>query len=265
MFFRRLLLCAALLFSVSLPTSAQKVWKWSILGGTTVTPAFVASVGWKGQNPSDPSTNINDAGANFIIMQVVIYDQTSGATPAPTDALTGCASPCNTWHLILKNPTSLTGNAGQFTFIAWNATTGAGHNFSCGCAAAQFQSNYVMSFSGVFAGGTPLDQINSTWNGSGASALTQQPGSVTPTTGNQLVVTGEGDFNNTGTGATKTVSAGYTTNLLQNAPVLGTTQGAGLAYNVQGATPAATNPTWTLSSTTNQFDFITSVFTFKHQ
>lgn len=225
-----------------------------VIGSAVVVPAFVSQVAWQGQNPSDPSGNINTTGANFLFFQVSIYDQISATAPTPSDSKT------NTWTLIKTVATG--GNVTQYDYISWAATTGTGHNFSCGCVASQFQSNQVMAFSGILATGNPLDQSSTQNNGSGASAASIQPGSITPLLANELVITTEGNFNNTGTNSTISVNGSYTATQFINTGAFGVSIGGGLAYNIQ-TTATATNPTWTLTSTTNQFDFLSNIFSFK--
>jgi hypothetical protein len=108
---------------------------------------------------------------------------------------------------------------------------------------------------------SPLDQTSGVYSGT-ASLTTLQPGSLTPSqASNNLIIANEGNFVGTGTGATASINLGFTiTN--QDLSTYGGYCGSGLAYLVQ-AVSAAINPTWTLSSGTNQYDFIANMAIFQ--
>lgn len=245
---RRILSCLAILLCLTLPASGQLFFPLvSAPVGT-----LVCSAAWKG-NSSDPSPSENCAGSSLFVMVVTAYDLPLNA-PAPSDTKS------NAWTLALTINTT-GGNITQWVYYAANPASANGQTFSTNISGS-VPTAYVMGFSGI-ATASPLDQSSSFDAGHGSSATTIQPGSITPSGNNYLVVTTEGDFTGTGTGATKTVNGGYVIPTgLSTAGVSGSWQGAGAAYLVQGAA-TATNPTWTLSSATNQFDLLAGILSFK--
>lgn len=124
-------------------------------------------------------------------------------------------------------------------FYAANPVVGTGHTFTI---ASPFCSAEVAAFSGV-TGVLPMDKYL-TGTGTGTSA---QPGSITPTNANSVVVAGIGTPSS-GTIAISAIDSGFTITDTVNAGA-GVTEGGGLAYLVQ-TSATAENPTWTLTSCT---------------
>lgn len=89
---------------------------------------------------------------------------------------------------------------------------------------------------------SPIDQQNSA---AISSALSGQPGSITPTANNEIVITAVNA--NTSTAA-PIISAGYTVSSSINFTA-GRHVASGMAYSLQ-TLAAATNPTWTYGSST---------------
>jgi hypothetical protein len=171
------------------------------------------------------STNtINSTGANLI----VVFSAFDG-TPTITDNYS------NTWTP-LTIQSGGAGNFGRFWYC-YNPTVGAGHYFNT-------TTGYAALFAQAWSGATasPVDQQNGSYtNGSVTSPL--QPGSVTPTTANQLIITG---VTSAGAESGNNISLGFTITDNQNG-VTGVTYGGSMAYLVQ-TSASAVNPTWTATS-----------------
>lgn len=108
---------------------------------------------------------------------------------------------------------------------------GTGHTFSL-TTSGRLPSIAALAFSGSTT--SPADQTS--------SASATQPGSITPTVNNALVVTAAGDEDT----VAETVDAPFSSNL--KAAITGTSNncGLGLAYEIQ-TTPTPRNPTWSSS------------------
>ena len=177
--------------------------------------------------------NMNCTGANALVAAVTYND-----TGSPTITVSDSSS--NVWHSI--------------TVQLYDSSVGAIQLwYSYGAAVSSVQTVTVadsVGLLGVAAGcfsnvkGTSAnDQSNGATNAN-SSTTTIQPGSITPTQANELVVTVLGD-----TDSTATTPSGYT--IVDGVVFNGTTNfGTHLAYQVQ-TTATATNPTWTISSAFN--------------
>lgn len=139
----------------------------------------------------------------------------------------------NTWTLIASYPANITQGFVELWYVSSTGTFGVGHAVTSGtnrCAIA------IGGFSGTLAS-TPYDSPNQ--NGAGVlNSATVQPGSVTPSAANSLLVTGL--YFESGT--LTSVGSGFTvidTQLPGNSAV-------SLAYKIQTAA-AAENPLWTVS------------------
>lgn len=144
----------------------------------------------------------------------------------------------NTWTP-LNQPA--TGGKSTRLVYAWNATVGSGHTFTVS-GTDNFPALSISWWSGSQTASDPFDQ--QTAGGTVPFSNTVQPGSVTPGTDNQVVITGlSGDANT----AAPTINLGFT--------VIGTVldnnaghQNSALAYEIQ-TTATARNPTWTAPAT----------------
>lgn len=167
---------------------------------------------------------IDTTGANLLIAYVNEYTGYSHSF-AVSD------SKSNTWTpLTAKDDAS--SNYSQLFYCA-GPTVGSGHTFSIGNGGAGNPIIAVQAWSG--ANVSPFD----VQNGSTAGATTIQPGSVTPSNNNSLIVCGFSD----GSATSYSINGGYTTTDNDDASSH-QNQGMGLAYLVQ-TSAAATNPTWT--------------------
>lgn len=172
---------------------------------------------------------IDTTGANLIVVSVSFYNTTA---PALTD------SKGNTWTALTARTTAT--NPGVRLFYCYNPTVGSGHTFTA-TQAVSFPTIGVSAFSGVAA--SPFDQESGA-STSGAGT-TYQPGSITPSENNCLLVT--------------TVSTNTTTHTINSSFVIGGTvdqsggnhMGGGIAYKIQ-TTAGAENPTWSYTASSSR-------------
>ena len=169
---------------------------------------------------------INDVGANYLQISVA----TNGSSPNISfDNLNSTSAwQTGTQYTVGATPSQL------LYFYLPNPTTGAAHHFEV--SGLNFGGIVAAAFSGV-ALSSPLDQQ------AGATAnpgTTVAPGPITPSAGCSLVIT------DLYTGlASPTTPTGYT---LINSFFDASVGSVSLAYKVQGLTPAAETPSWTLTS-----------------
>jgi hypothetical protein len=134
-------------------------------------------------------------------------------------------SQSNTWTALTTQANTVDGRL----YYVFNPAVNASHTFSCN---GIFPTVYVLAFSG--AATSPFDQQNGTAIGSGT---TIQPGSVTPTEDNELIVVGlatNGDI-------TAAIDGGFT--IAQSRDNTGTGFAGAIAYLIQ-TTATAANPQW---------------------
>lgn len=171
------------------------------------------------------SSAIDTTGADLIVVGI-----TGGAAPGLTPAIAD--SKGNTY-------TGLTvyGSAGVAQvqlFYCQSPTVGSGHTFT---VTANFQvvEYYVQAFSG--SSPSPFDQENG--GGSTGVVTSFQPGSITPSQANCLLVTVLAECDNANL---PSIDSGFT--ITDSDVIVGASHyGGGLAYLIQGAA-AAVNPTW---------------------
>lgn len=194
----------------------------------------------QGSGNNNPTTSGLDTTGATLLIAVVTY----AGTVSVTD------SNGNTWTALTAY--SNTGVTSQIYYVNSNTpTVGASHTFTLNGTGIAGAIN-VLAFSGTDA--TPYDGQQNGSNSASASSI--QPGSVTPTANNYLIVTGFSGGNTFGGSAT--INLSYTiTN--QKALTGGTNYGTAAAYLIQG-TAAASNPTWTLGSTVSNIASSIAVF-----
>lgn len=179
--------------------------------------AFVAGVNAGGDTTTVTSGAIDTTGANLIVVHVVSY---SAGSATLSD------SKGNTWTKLTDR---LAGGGIRGTlFYVFNPTVGSGHTFTGGNS---YPVVSVAAFSGADA--APFDVEN----GATGSGATLQPGSVTPSTANNIVVCGVSDGSTTGTPA---IDSGFTE---PNAEADGAAFSGTIGYLIQTAATAQ-NPTW---------------------
>jgi len=194
---------------------------------STSTPTLITSIAAGGTPNTVTTASVDTTGANFIIISVA-YDM--NATPTISD------SKSNTWTPLTVS--SVTGSMANRLYYSQNPTVGSGHTFS-NTGANNYSSVCVVAFSGV--SGSSFDKEN----GATSTASTIQPGSVTPSVDNELLITGLG-WNSTRTTYPPTLNSSFTVATSSNF-LSSNHYGCSIGYFVQ--TPAAAiNPTWSLGS-----------------
>jgi hypothetical protein len=210
-------------------------------GGGTIAFISNAKASAATNNPAT-TTGADTTGANLLVVVAVTY-----GSSAASGSATVTDSKSNTW-------TSLTdytnGNSHIAIWYAKNATVGASHTFTL---TPHISGGYPTIFASWWSGANttaPQDQAN---GAASATGTTLQPGSITPGTNNQLVITGISDNDN----GNKTVSAGFTRqDINQN----NSFECGAWAYQIQ-TTATAVNPTWTEG--TNNVARATAIVSFK--
>lgn len=179
---------------------------------------------------SPTTSGINTTGATLLVANITAWDA------APLSYITDSNN--NTW---VPFPTYL----GNFTaqtqqmFYAINPVVGSGHTFTIG--AGTQGSLEVGAFSGV-TGVLPFDKSAPSSTTGTTSASSIQPGSLTPTNANSLIVSAV-SFQNNGT-QVSSINSGFTITDT-NASASGLIGGS-MAYLIQ-TTATAVNPTWSFS------------------
>ena len=140
----------------------------------------------------------------------------------------------NTWTLAVQAAAS--GSPYSRIYYCYNPTVGSGHTFTVGLS---YGAIAVAAYSG--SDSSPLDQTGAT--ATGALVTTFASGNITPTTDNQLVVSGIGVGKSANT---LTIGSGMSVAASKNAAT-GVTYGAAIAWIAQ-TTAAAINPSWSWTS-----------------
>lgn len=192
--------------------------------------AFVDSVLGSSSNlgASVTTAGIDTSGADLLVLML----STSIAT---TETATISDSKGNTWTALTKYHEGTWNTEGRL-YYAKNAIVGASHTFTATSdAGATYPAIAVAAFSGTHLT-SPFDQQN------GATASfspPHEPGSVTPTEDNELIIAGVAHDR---TDAPNAIDEGFTL-AEASAVVAANAQGVGIGYLVQ-TTAAAVNPTW---------------------
>lgn len=153
-----------------------------------------------------------------------------------TTSVTASDSLSNTWIGLTKQNN---GNTATQIFYALSATCGAGQTFTCS-GSGIYASAFVAGFSGITAYDSPNQNG---FQNNGGSVTSIQPGtSGTPSSANNLVVTG---LLVEPAGSISSINSGFSFDSTN--PAGGTNEGGGLGWLIQAAaTPQ--NPTWTVST-----------------
>lgn len=210
-------------------------------------PALIASVSTGGTINGVTSNSIDTTGANLIIVSVSWYP--AGGADVTTAELSD--SKGNTWtQLNLAGVISSTATANRL-FYCYGGTVGSGHTFTV-AENSSYPVISVLSFSNASA--SPLDQQSQSEQ---SATNTVQPGSITATQANAILVTSVG-FGVAG--ATVSVNLSFNTPV-QSTPVDGDSVGGGISYRID-TSAAATNPTWTKTDTASHMS--ASIASFKY-
>jgi hypothetical protein len=184
---------------------------------------------------------ISTVGANIIWIGISDYNP---GTPSWTVS----DSASNTWTRLIIIGAS--GGSESALYYCLNPITSAAHTFT---VLGNYPSIYVLAASGAAA--SPLDQFNSATGG--VTATTFQPGSVTPSQANEIVIT---TWATIITGSSS-INSGFTISDQQSYSS-GNHIGGAMAYLIQ-TTATVENPTWTDSGSTLSFAPVGVIYTFK--
>lgn len=186
------------------------------------------------------TAGVDTTGATLIVLNSVRFQ---GSESAPTD------SKGNTWTI-----TTTYGTTSAFSTLYWcvNPTVGAGHTFTGIGTGSRFPSICMMAFTGNHLSSPYGANVGA----SGAIATSIQPGSITPSEDNMIVIEA---YSHSSPFTNLAINSGFTLQEQQN-HVNSQHIGSALAYLVQ-TTATAVNPTWTW--TTNSSALAASQHTFK--
>lgn len=189
-------------------------------GGSSYT--FLVQTTKGGDVTTVTSDAIDTSGATFIAIAIAHYSSPHG---------TLSDSKGNSW-----NARTTYGSGSYFITEHWcrPTTVGSGHTFTVASAGGTYPAIAIMAFSGGDA--TPYDTENGVASG---SFTTLQPGSITPSQNNCLVVSAI----SWSAATTCSINGGFSTpQFVKN---VSGGQWVGQSYLIQ-TTAAAANPTWTL-------------------
>jgi hypothetical protein len=177
-----------------------------------------------GAGTGGTTSGIDTTGADTIFVEV-----------AHQSALTPSDSKSNTWTLIRNHDNGFGVQNSLYRLGSGNASVGSGHTFTLTVVSGPCSVAIT-----AFAGGATSsidDQENSA---GGIFDVTIQPGSITPSGANTLLITGctFSEDNN----EPSSIDGGFT--IAASSGTVAGQFGTGIAYLVQGSAAAA-NPTWT--------------------
>ena len=175
------------------------------------------------------SSAVDTTGANLIVVAVSVFG---------TNSVTVSDSKSNTPYTALTARTQATQSLRMYYFLA--PSVGSGHTFTAS-GTSIFPTISVSAFSGV-ATSSALDQESGTTSASGGTTF--QPGSITPSQDNCLLVTGV-----CSSGNTHSINGSF--NATSTNEAAGQHVGGGIAYKIQ-TTAGAENPTWTWVTSTGR-------------
>jgi hypothetical protein len=220
-------------------------------GGGGGTYALVSHTTAETSGGTITTPSINTTGATLLLLGVAGFNQSAAWT------ITDNKGNNTAWAsgLAVASPTPYTSNNSTATlWFVRGGSVGSGHTFTVTAVAGGggAQSIYAAAFSGGNV--SPLDQVN---RSSAGPVTTNGPGSITPTTANQLVVAVLGlNSSSAILGSSIAIDSGYT---ITDAADTGasTIFGGALAYKIQ-TSALATSPTWTWSLGASSFCVIAS-------
>ncbi len=172
------------------------------------------------------TVGVDTSGANLIVVATA-YDGTTVRTPTDNKS--------NTPYTLVINNTS--GTPRTYLHFYLNPSVGTGHTFSI-AASAQSPAIAMVAFSGV-ATSSALDQSS--------QAAARQPGSITPSEDNEVVITASAHGS---AGNAPTVDTPFSSHLTASIVGAGPNYAIGLAYEIQ-TTATARNPTWSPNTGSN--------------
>lgn len=190
--------------------------------------SVIAQTGIAGNGTTATTTSINTTGAGITIVQVAEANVTAG---------TLSDNKGSTWVLLRSD--AIAAQIINATYYCSPCFFGSGHTFSY-TKTGSFASINVIALGNIAT--SPIDQQNG--NNPASITTSTQPGSVTPTVNNEIVIASI-CVGNSGTVA---INSGFT---ISHAVAFGAAnnQGAMLAYSIQ-TSASAVNPTFSWPSST---------------
>lgn len=212
---------------------------------SSFTYTFITSTGAQTSGGGAVGTGpVNTTTANLIVVHVC-GENSPGAL---TDTLG------NTWTLARTDTGSFSSTVETLkTYYCINPTVGTAQKFNVGAGASSFPAIFVSAYR-KSVGSPALDQQNGNHSNTVATT-TVQPNNVTPSSPNELIVTGLFLDFATSTG-TNSIGSGFS--LLSSFGVTGSSVGGAQAYIIQ-TSALAENPVW--STTVGSF-MMASILTF---
>lgn len=201
--------------------------------------SVIASTGKVGLENATTTDAIDTSGSNLIVIGVGWYGGT-------TANVTVSDSKSNTWSGLTAAVHAA--NIRSRLFYSFTPTVGSGHTFTSS-GSSTFAPVFVLALSGSVA--SPFDQENGATSSGGGN---NQPGSVTPSEDNELLVTANACLEDI---ADMVINSGFTS--IGWFDDVATSVGVGMAYKIQ-TSAGAENPTW---SWTNNADSAGVIATFK--
>lgn len=210
----------AILALISIASCGSLHGAYALLGAVKATNAASSTASTSG-SPQDTS------GASLLVAV------TTGYSVAPCGGGgTVSDSKSNTWTSI-QNYTN--GNANVCIYYAENPTVGSGHTFQLTAGTGGNYPTIMVSWWGGARASLPKDQHA---GANSATGTTLQPGSITPSEDNELIITAIGDA---ASPDGVSISSGFTDGDSNRS---GSTSSGAWAYQIQTAATAV-NPTWT--------------------
>lgn len=206
-------------------------------GGAT--PTVIASVsGALGAN-GGTSSDINTTGANFIVVAAAWYN-------GHDSDITFSDSKGNSYTQLTA--TSVTDALSTRLYWYQGTNVGSGHNFTT-AGTSIFASIAVIAFNNIAS--SPFDLQSAA---SSSTASTQQPGSITPSQANTVLISGMGASSSIAVSASINSSFTIQENLVSLIS-------AAIAYKILFAS-TPTNPTWDVTNPTNAIGATIASFKF---
>lgn len=175
------------------------------------------------------TSSIDTTGANLIVVAVSYYSD--GVVPTLSD------SKGNTWTGLTERSLSASSSVRLFYCVA--PTVGSGHTFTA-ARLNSYPTVSVSAFSGAAA--SPYDQESGAVVGT--TSTSYQPGSITPSENNCVLVTGIANG-----GTSNTIDSSFNATSTGNS---GSNHvGGGIAYKIQ-TTAGAENPTWSWTTSSSR-------------
>lgn len=222
-----------LMFICSVASGQGLNWLPIPIGGpTTGTFTFVQSTTKTptGTNATFVTSNAITTTGNFAA--IVISDYTQSPLGTMTD------SKGNVWNMAVSKSGGGTNTARSTMFYSNMTSIGSGHTFTYTATGTCFPTMYVEIYQTTRP--VTVDQTNG-FNGTTGTSI--QPGSVSPTKDNELIVVG---LSATPITSVTGINSGFTISNSNASGATNTFLGGGMAHLIQ-TVAGSVNPTWTVS------------------